>query len=74
MKQAAARALRKKALSEPEAPRVPIHEQSSELPFGADGTLTSRKEAFAARAALTKSLRQRRRATIKETNYVKSMS
>jgi large subunit ribosomal protein L54 len=53
--------------------KVPIYEQSIDMPTG-DGTPEGAMLAEAAREELTKALRQKRRATIKETNFLKTMS
>lgn len=70
----AAKALRKQQLLNPEAlaPKVPLHEQSIDLPSG-DGSLEGAMDAAQARDALTKSLRRNRRANIKEANFLKAM-
>lgn len=70
----AAKALRKQQLLNPEAlaPKIPLHEQTIDLPAG-DGSLQGAIEAMEARDALTKSMRKNRRAKIKEANFLKAM-
>jgi hypothetical protein len=70
----AAKALRKQQLSNPEAlaPKIPLHEQTIDLPAG-DGSLEGAIEAMEARDALIKSMRKNRRAKIKEANFLKAM-
>ncbi|KAF2099569.1 hypothetical protein NA57DRAFT_55529 [Rhizodiscina lignyota] len=65
---------RKQGLLNPESlvPKVPLQEQTVDLPTG-DGTLHGALEAGAARDNLTKAMRQKRRATIKEANFLKAM-
>lgn len=59
-------------MKEESAQQVPLQEQSIDLPSG-DGTVASALEADAAREELTKAMRQKRRGTIKEANFLKSM-
>ncbi|KAI5272637.1 hypothetical protein E4T47_04090 [Aureobasidium subglaciale] len=70
----AAKALRKQQLLNPGAlaPKIPLHEQTIDLPAG-DGSLKGAIEAMEARDALTKSMRKNRRAKIKEANFLKAM-
>ncbi|THY01445.1 hypothetical protein D6D03_05798 [Aureobasidium pullulans] len=70
----AAKALRKQQLMNPEAlaPKIPLHEQTIDLPSG-DGSLQGAIAAMEARDALTKSMRKNRRAKIKEANFLKAM-
>jgi large subunit ribosomal protein L54 len=53
-------------------PKVPIYEQTIDLPAG-DGSLAGAVEAAGAREELTKAMRNKRRATIKEANFLKAM-
>lgn len=53
-------------------PKIPLHEQTIDLPAG-DGTMEGAQEALDARKALTKAMREARRAKIKESNFLKSM-
>lgn len=53
-------------------PRIPLQEQTIDLPSG-DGTLAGARDAFSARESLTKAMREKRRATIKEANFLKAM-
>lgn len=80
----AAKALRKReaalaASGESLAPPVPLNEQSIDLPAG-DSVGTHDKavqiniQAGEARHDVTRALRQKRRAKIKEMNFLKSMS
>ena len=73
-RQRAAKALRKRALLNPEslAPKVPLYEQSVDLP-GGDGSLEAAKEAGQARSGLAKAMRDKRRKMIKEDNFLRAM-
>jgi large subunit ribosomal protein L54 len=53
-------------------PKVPLYEQSIDLP-GGDGTLGGNKSAGEAREELTQAMRKHRRAKIKEGNFLKAM-
>ena len=53
-------------------PKVPIYEQSIDLPAG-DGTLRGAMQAGESRQELTKAMRDKRRAKIKEDNFLKAM-
>lgn len=53
-------------------PKIPIYEQSIDLPAG-DGTVRGAIEAGEARQDLTKAMRDKRRAKIKEDNFLKAM-
>jgi|TARA_R110002003_G_scaffold126_48_gene11835 large subunit ribosomal protein L54 len=53
-------------------PKVPIYEQTIDLPAG-DGSLPGAVKAAEARDELTKAMRDKRRATIKEANFLKAM-
>ncbi|KAJ9631664.1 hypothetical protein H2203_000063 [Taxawa tesnikishii (nom. ined.)] len=70
----AAKALRKQQLLNPEAlaPKVPLYEQSIDLP-GGDGTLAGALDAGEARAELTRAMRTKRRSAIKEDNFLRAM-
>lgn len=70
----AAKRLRKEQLANPEllVPKVPIYEQTIDLPAG-DGTLEGAVKAGEAREELTKAMRAKRRAAIKEKNFLKAM-
>ncbi|KAG8626398.1 hypothetical protein KVT40_005343 [Elsinoe batatas] len=80
----AAKALRKReaalaASGESLAPPVPIEEQSVDLPVGdslgtSEAAVQLNIEATSARQDVTKALRKKRRAKIKEMNFLKSMS
>ncbi|KAM0718503.1 hypothetical protein Q7P37_005573 [Cladosporium fusiforme] len=73
-RQRAAKALRKRALLNPDSltPKVPLYEQSVDLP-GGDGSLESAKQAGEARGGLTKAMRDKRRKGIKEDNFLRAM-
>ncbi|PVI08198.1 hypothetical protein DM02DRAFT_501851, partial [Periconia macrospinosa] len=70
----AAKRLRKEQLANPEllTPKIPLYEQTVDLPSG-DGTPEGAIQAISARDALTKSMRKKRRADIKEKNFLKAM-
>ena len=70
----AAKRLRKQALLNPDAlaPKIPIYEQTVDLP-GGDGSVKGNVEAEKAREALTRALRAKRRSQIKEANFLQSM-
>lgn len=53
-------------------PKIPVYEQTIDLPSG-DGTLAGAAVAADARADLTKAMRIKRRASIKEANFLKAM-
>ena len=65
---------KKAAILNPEAqmPKVPIYEQSIDLPSG-DGTVQGAVEAATARSDLTKAMRAKRRSKIKEDNFLRTM-
>ncbi|KAF2013210.1 hypothetical protein BU24DRAFT_493743 [Aaosphaeria arxii CBS 175.79] len=72
----AAKRLRKEQLANPDllAPKIPIYEQTIDLPAGdAQGSTAGNVEAAEARGELTKAMRDKRRAGIKEANFLKSM-
>ncbi|KAF2118466.1 mitochondrial ribosomal protein L37-domain-containing protein [Lophiotrema nucula] len=70
----AAKRLRKEQLANPSLlhPKVPIYEQTIDLPAG-DGTAQGAIQAAEARGELTQALRNKRRANIKEANFLKAM-
>ncbi|KAL1604031.1 hypothetical protein SLS60_005623 [Paraconiothyrium brasiliense] len=70
----AAKRLRKEQLANPGmlVPKVPIYEQTIDLPSG-DGTIEGAVQAGEARGELTKAMRDKRRAGIKERNFLKAM-
>lgn len=70
----AAKALRKQQLLNPEslAPKVPLYEQSVDLPAGGQ-SVEEALEANKARQELTKAMRAKRRSGIKEANFLKAM-
>ncbi|KAI9819639.1 MAG: hypothetical protein M1827_007089 [Pycnora praestabilis] len=74
-RRAAAKRLRKQAILHPEslAPKIPIQEQSIDLPYNIDGTLDSGREAQDSREDLTRAMRGGRRKDIKEANFLKGM-
>ncbi|KAK5130677.1 hypothetical protein LTR08_001838 [Meristemomyces frigidus] len=73
-RQRAAKALRKQELLHPEAliPKVPMYEQSVDLPAG-DGSVRGAMQAGEAREELTRKMREKRRGSIKEDNFLKGM-
>ncbi|KAI9781923.1 MAG: hypothetical protein M1816_002146 [Peltula sp. TS41687] len=74
-RQQAARRLRKVAESNPEqlAPTVPLIEQTIDLPSNSEHSMEGAMEALGARQELTRALRAKRRAGIKEKNFLKGM-
>ncbi|KAI9838622.1 MAG: hypothetical protein M1819_004936 [Sarea resinae] len=70
----AAKRLRKQALLHPEsfAPKIPLQEQSIDLPAG-DGSVKGAVEALESREELTRAMRAKRRGSIKEDNFLRSM-
>lgn len=70
----AAKRLRKEQALNPElmAPKIPVYEQTVDLPAG-DGSLAGAVAAAGARDELTKAMRDKRRANIKEANFLKAM-
>lgn len=70
----AAKALRKQQLLNPEslAPKIPLYEQTIDLPSG-DGTVEGSRKAYQAQQELTKAMRGNRRRKIKEDNFLKAM-
>ncbi|KAF2756652.1 hypothetical protein EJ05DRAFT_71621 [Pseudovirgaria hyperparasitica] len=73
-RRAAAKIARREALANPEgvAPKIPIYEQSVDLPAG-DGSVDGAVAAGLAREGLSAAMRDKRRAAIKETNMLKKM-
>jgi large subunit ribosomal protein L54 len=55
------------------APKIPLQQQSINLPGNEDGTPEGALVAVAAREELRKAMRKERKAKIKEANYLKSM-
>ena len=53
-------------------PKVPLYEQSVDLP-GGDGSVDGAKQAGEARSGLTKAMRDKRRKAIKEDNFLRAM-
>ncbi|KAF2187745.1 hypothetical protein K469DRAFT_628687 [Zopfia rhizophila CBS 207.26] len=70
----AAKRLRKEQLANPDllVPKVPIYEQTIDLPSG-DGSVQGAVKAQGAREELTKAMRVKRRGAIKEANFLKAM-
>ncbi len=52
---------------------MPLIEQSIDLPANDEHTVEGASQAVEARHKLTKALREKRRAVIKEANFLKSM-
>ncbi|KAF1832956.1 hypothetical protein BDW02DRAFT_404048 [Decorospora gaudefroyi] len=71
----AAKRLRKEQAMNPEmlVPKIPIYEQTIDLPSASDGSLGAAVSAARAREELTKAMRDKRRAGIKEANFLKAM-
>ncbi|KKA26376.1 hypothetical protein TD95_001388 [Thielaviopsis punctulata] len=55
------------------APKIPLHEQSIDLPGSGDGSFEDSMQAAQARHELKRALRKDRKAKIKEANYLKTM-
>jgi large subunit ribosomal protein L54 len=70
-KKAAKKAAKKALLNECEV-KVPLHEQTIDL-YAGDGTDSGSLEAQKARRELTKAMRAKRRASIKEDNFLRLM-
>ncbi|KAL1643278.1 hypothetical protein SLS58_004949 [Diplodia intermedia] len=70
----AAKRLRRQAMLNPDllAPKVPVYEQTVDLPAG-DGSAKGSLHADRAREDLTKAMRTQRRKQIKEANFLKAM-
>jgi large subunit ribosomal protein L54 len=69
---AAKKALKNKAAHDDVFEKVPLYEQTIDLPSG-DGTEEGALEAARARQELTRAMREKRRATIKEANFLRTM-
>jgi large subunit ribosomal protein L54 len=54
-------------------PTIPLTQQSIDLPGNEEGTIEGALEADSKRQELRAALREERRKSIKETNYLKSM-
>lgn len=68
----AKRAMKNRAAQEEVFEKVPLYEQTIDLPSG-DGTEAGALEAVRARQDLTKAMREKRRSTIKEANFLRTM-
>lgn len=55
------------------APKIPLQQQSINMPGNEEGTAEGAMAAVAAREDLRKAMRKERRSKIKEANYLKSM-
>jgi large subunit ribosomal protein L54 len=55
------------------APKIPLQQQSINLPGKSDGDLSDAIMAVEKREELRKAMRKERKAKIKESNYLKSM-
>lgn len=55
------------------APKIPLQQQTVNLPAGEDGSVDSAVHASDKREELRKAMRKERKAKIKEANYLKSM-
>lgn len=71
----AAKRLRKLAALHPEglAPKIPLEQQSIDLPRNEEGTVEGALAAGEARDEITRRLRMKRRGEIKTSNYLKGM-
>lgn len=71
----AAKRLRKLVASNPAqlAPKIPLVERSIDLPSNPQHSIQGAIEASEARQELTRALRAKRRASIKEKNFLKGM-
>lgn len=54
-------------------PKIPLTQQSIDLPANEEGTVEGALEAGAKREELREAMRRERRAKIKETNFLKAM-
>ena len=54
-------------------PKIPVTQQSIDLPANEEGTITGALEAAAKREDLRAAMRRERRSKIKEANYLKGM-
>jgi large subunit ribosomal protein L54 len=54
-------------------PKIPLTQQSIDLPANEEGSVSGALEAEKRREELREAMRRERRAKIKETNYLKSM-
>jgi large subunit ribosomal protein L54 len=55
------------------APKVPLQQQTIDLPANAEGTLEGAIQAVEKREEVRKAMRSERRAKIKERNFLKGM-
>ncbi len=55
-------------------PKIPLQQQTIDLPANEEGSVEGSLEAVAARAQLRKAMRNERRAKIKEANFLKGMN
>jgi large subunit ribosomal protein L54 len=55
------------------APKIPLQQQSINMPANEDGTSEGALAAVAAREELRRAMRKERKAKIKENNYLRSM-
>jgi large subunit ribosomal protein L54 len=69
---AAKKALKAGKINLDSVQKIPLYEQSIDLPTG-DGTPAGAIEAVKARKELTKAMREKRRSGIKEANFLKTM-
>ncbi len=71
----AAKALRKAEALDPgrRGPRVPVEEQSIDLPANEEGSLDGALGAVESRELITRRLREKRRKGIKEANFLRGM-
>jgi large subunit ribosomal protein L54 len=55
------------------APKIPLQQQTIDLPSNKEGTVHGALNAVVKREEVRQAMRKERRAKIKETNYLKSM-
>lgn len=56
------------------APKVPLQQQSIDLPWNAEGSVAGALDAVESREKVRKAMRGERRAKIKETNFLKGVN
>ncbi|KAI9798413.1 MAG: hypothetical protein M1833_004807 [Piccolia ochrophora] len=74
-RRAAAKRLRKQAATDPDSlvPKVPLQQQTVNLPWNESGTVEGAVQAGEGREELTEAMRKQRRGGIKESNFLKGM-
>jgi large subunit ribosomal protein L54 len=71
-KRAKAKKVMKERAAQEVSQKVPLYEQTIDL-YAGDGSEAGNVEAARARQELTKAMREKRRATIKEANFLRTM-